>query len=227
MKRQHMKNNNGFTLIETTVAMLVMMVVGLGATSLFLYSVRYNSGASQRSVAMAIAQQRLEVLRGAEYDDAGLSFGTHAPETVVIAPSTTTYTQSGSAGSGQPSSVPLTAGNYVSAAGGQTLASVNTLAAVNVLAFARPTPRPTPTATPTPTTGGGGTSGAPAGSSFYQLQVAVVPFPIGTAVANATQKQITIRVTPVNGNSAGTWSNQNPVEVVFHRSLGAPGPYKE
>ena len=219
MKRQRM-NNNGFTLIETTIAMLVMMVVGLGATSLFLYSVRYNSGASQRSIAMAIAQQRLEVLRGAAYDDAGLSFGAHAPETVVIAPTTTTgYTQSGNAGSSQPNSAPAPASSYASATGGQTLAFVN------MLAFVPPTPMPTPT--PTPTTGGGVTSGAPAGSSFYRLQVQVVPFPIGTAVANATQKQITIRVTPVNGNGAGAWSNQNPVEVIFHRSLGAPGPYKQ
>jgi type II secretory pathway pseudopilin PulG len=225
MKHQRM-NNNGFTLIETTVAMLVMMVVGLGATSLFLYSVRYNSGAAQRSVAMAIAQQRLEILRGADYDDAGLSFGTHDPETIVMAPSTTTYTQSGSAGSGQPSGAPVAAGNYASAWGGQTLASVNTLGVISALALVRPTPRPT--ATPTPTTGGGGgTSNAPAGSSFYQLQVEVVPFPIGTAVANAKQKQITIQVFPLNGNGADAWSNQNPVEVIFHRSLGVPGPYKE
>src|SRR4028119_1840684 len=97
MKRQRM-NNKGFTLIETTVAMLVMMVVGLGATSVFLYAVRNNSGASQRSIAMAVAQQRLEVLRGADYGAAGLAFGTHPTETVVLAPTTTTgsYTQGSS-----------------------------------------------------------------------------------------------------------------------------------
>ena len=217
MKRQRMNNKNGFTLIETTVAMLVMMVVGLGATSLFLYSVRYNSGASQRSIAMAIAQQRLEVLRGADYDDAGLSFGTHDPETIVIAPTTTTYTQTGSTGSSiQPYAAPVNANSYATVTGGYPLAFVNALAFV---------PPSWPTPTPTPTTGG--TYGAPAGSSFYQLQVQVLPFPIGTPVANATQKQVTIRVTPINGNGNSAWSNLNPVQVVFHRSLGAPGPYKQ
>lgn len=224
MKRQRMNNKNGFTLIETTVAMLVMMVVGLGATSLFLYSVRYNSGASQRSIAMAVAQQRLEVLRGVDYDDPGISFGVHAPQTVVIAPSTTTYTQTGNAGSSQPSGAPFAVGSYAGLTGRHPLAFVT------LLAFAKP--KPTPMPTPTPTTGGGGgggggTYGAPAGSSFYQIQTEVVPFPIGTAVANATQKEITISVVPLNGNGDDAWSNQNPVQVVFRRSLGTPGPYKQ
>jgi type II secretory pathway pseudopilin PulG len=221
MKRQRMNNQNGFTLIETTVAMLVMMVVGLGATSLFLYSVRYNSGASQRSIAMAIAQQRLETLRSVDYDDAGLAFGMHDPETVTIAPTTTTYTQTGSAGSSQPSGEPVADNSYASLTGGYPLAFVN------MLAFAKP--RPTPMPTPTPTTGGGygGTYGAPAGSSFYQIQTEVEPFPIGIAAANATQKQVTISVVPLNGNGNESWANLDPVQVVFRRSLGAPGPYKQ
>lgn len=225
MKRQRMNNQNGFTLIETTVAMLVMMVVGLGATSLFLYSVRYNSGASQRSIAMAIAQQRLETLRSVDYNAAGLAFGMHDPETVVIAPTTTTYTQTGSnAGSSQPSGAPVAASTFASLTGGRPLAFVT------LLAFAKPRPTPMPTPTPTPTTGGGttgGTYGAPAGSSFYQIQTEVEPFPIGTAVANATQKEITISVVPLNGNDNDSWSNLNPVQIVFHRSLGTPGPYKQ
>ena len=218
MKRQRMNNQNGFTLIETTVAMLVMMVVGLGATSLFLYSVRYNSGASQRSIAMALAQQRLETLRSVDYDAAGRAFGMHAPETVVIAPTTTTYTQTGSAGSSQPSGEPFADNSYASLTGGYPLAFVN------MLAFVRP--RPTPMPTPTPTTGEG-TYGPPAGSSFYQLQTEVEPFPIGTAAANATQKEITISVVPLNGNGNDSWANLDPVQVVFRRSLGAPGPYKQ
>jgi type II secretory pathway pseudopilin PulG len=216
MKRQRMNSKNGFTLIETTVAMLVMMVVGLGATSLFLYSVRYNSGASQRSIAMAIAQQRLETLRSVDYDDDGLSFGMHDPETITIAPTTTTYTQTSSVLNSQPSGAPVAANSYASLTGGYPLAFVN------MLAFVRPTPMPTPT----PTTGGG-TYGTPAGSSFYQIQTEVVPFPIGTAVANATQKQITISVLPLSGTGNDSWANLNPVQVVFRRSLGAPGPYKQ
>jgi prepilin-type N-terminal cleavage/methylation domain-containing protein len=212
MKRQRM-NNKGFTLIETTVAMLVMLVVGLSATSLFLYSVRYNSGASQRSVAMAVAQQRLELLRGANYGDAGLSFGVHPVQTVVVSPSVTTgYTQTGSSsvggGDGQPFDAPA-------AASGSS-------------GIFNPYAPPTPTPTPTPATGGGSTTGsAPSGSNTFQVHTQVVPFPIGTAAASATQKRITIRVVPVNGNGNTAWSNQNPVEIVFHRSVGVPGPFKQ
>jgi type II secretory pathway pseudopilin PulG len=211
MKRQRM-NNQGFTLIETTVAMLVMMIVGLSATSLFLYSVRNNSGASQRSVAMAVAQQRLEVLRGTDYYATGLNFGTYGPETVVIAPATTTsYTQGSSIGGNQPYDVydaPVAAssssGNF------------------------NPNAPPTPTPTPTPTTGGGTTGGvAPSGSNTFQVQTEIVPFPIGVSAASARQKQITIRVVPINGDGNNSWANQNPVVVVFRRSIGTPGPYKQ
>jgi Tfp pilus assembly protein PilV len=167
MKRQ--RTNQGFTLIETTVAMVVMMIVGLGATSLFLYSARYNSGGTQRSTAMAIAQQRVEVLRGTDFSDASLAFGLATTENVVVTG---------------------TAVSYSDAAGGAA-----------------------PPA-------------APAGSIYFQLQTQVVPFPIGTAAAVATQKQITIRVVPVNGNGAASWDNLNPVEVVFRRSNVTPGPYK-
>ena len=166
MKRQRL--NRGFTLIETTVAMLVMMVVGLGATSLFLYSMRYNAGGTQRSTAMAIAQQRVEVLRGVDFTDARLDFGLNTTENVVVSGTVVTYSAQGAA-----------------------------LPAM------------------------------PAGSSFYQIQTQVVPFPIGTAAATATQKQITIRVVPINGNGNATWSNLSPIEVIFRRSLGAPGPYKQ
>jgi type II secretory pathway pseudopilin PulG len=204
MKRQRM-NNKGFTLIETTVAMLVMMIVGLSATSLFLYSVRYNSGASQRSVAMAVAQQRLELLRGTDYDDDDLDFGVRDPETVVINPATTTsYTQGSSVAGDQLFDAPAAAS---SSAGGFN-----------------PNAQPTPTPTP----GGGVTTGgsAPSGSNTFQILTEVVPFPIGVAAGTAKQKQITIRVVPVNGNGQNAWANQNPVVVIFRRSIGAPGPFK-
>lgn len=218
MKRQRM-NHNGFTLIETAIAMLVMMIVGLSATSLFLYSVRYNSGASQRSVAMAVAQQRLEVLRGVDYYDAGLSFGVQPTQTVVISPTTTTstYTQGGSFDGAQAYDAPVSASSFAGASNPK------------VNPYARPTPRPTasPTPSPTPGIGGGGANNAPAGSNTYQIQTQVVAFPIGVSEASATQKQITIRVVPVNGNGSDAWANQNPVEIVFRRSINTPGPYKQ
>jgi Tfp pilus assembly protein PilV len=58
------------------VALVVMMIVGLGAASLFMYAVRNNSGAADRAVAIAIAQQRMERLRGVVYTDASLDLVT-------------------------------------------------------------------------------------------------------------------------------------------------------
>ena len=70
------KSERGFTMIETVVSLVVMMIVGLGAASLFMYAVRNNSGAADRAVAVAIAQQRMERLRSVDYTDASLNIGT-------------------------------------------------------------------------------------------------------------------------------------------------------
>jgi Tfp pilus assembly protein PilV len=36
----------GFTIIETVVSMLIMMIAGFGAISLFMFSMNYNTGAT-------------------------------------------------------------------------------------------------------------------------------------------------------------------------------------
>lgn len=79
MSGTHRKSSGGergFTLIETVVSLVIMMIVGLGAASLFVYAVRNNSGAADRAVAIAIAQQRMERLRNVDFDDASLNAGT-------------------------------------------------------------------------------------------------------------------------------------------------------
>ena len=75
----------GFTLIETVVAMLVMMVAALAAASLFVYAVSANTGGSERAMAMAVAQQQVEQLRSVTYDDATLSVGTTTLPVATIA----------------------------------------------------------------------------------------------------------------------------------------------
>ncbi len=57
------KSARGFTLIETAIAMVVMMIAALGAASLFMYAMKYNSNAKDRELAMAVAQRRIERLR--------------------------------------------------------------------------------------------------------------------------------------------------------------------
>lgn len=62
-----LKGNQGFTLLETSVALVVMMVVGLGAASLFVYAVGANSTARDRELSMAVAQQQMERLRNTPF----------------------------------------------------------------------------------------------------------------------------------------------------------------
>jgi Tfp pilus assembly protein PilV len=71
---------SGFSLIETTIAMLLMLIVALGSASLFSFSIYNNSGGSDRAVSLALAQQAMEALRGATFNgtttDARLTAGT-------------------------------------------------------------------------------------------------------------------------------------------------------
>jgi Tfp pilus assembly protein PilV len=77
------KNERGFTLIETVVALVVMMVVGLAVASLFVYAVQNNLGGGERALAMAVAQQHLEQFRSVPFDDATLTAGTTTLPTVT------------------------------------------------------------------------------------------------------------------------------------------------
>jgi Tfp pilus assembly protein PilV len=53
----------GFTLLEAAIALVVLMVIGLGIASLFTYSISANVRADDRELAMAIAQKRMEWVR--------------------------------------------------------------------------------------------------------------------------------------------------------------------
>ena len=66
--RQKRRAEAGFTLFETTIAMVVMMIAALGAASVFSYSVNYNSGGSDRLVALALAQEQLERIRSGQFN---------------------------------------------------------------------------------------------------------------------------------------------------------------
>jgi Tfp pilus assembly protein PilV len=78
------KGEQGFTLLETSIALCIMMVVTLATGSLFVYAINYNSGAADRSAALAIAQQRMERLRKASFNDALLATAS-TTETVLNA----------------------------------------------------------------------------------------------------------------------------------------------
>jgi Tfp pilus assembly protein PilV len=89
MNSVHLNKNNagvshegGFTLLETTIALVVMMVMGLAVVSMFVYAISYNAGANDRALGLAIAQQRMERLRKTAFTDAALNAGT-VTETVT------------------------------------------------------------------------------------------------------------------------------------------------
>ena len=75
-KNKTAKGQGGFTLIETSIAMVVMMVGALACSSLFVFSIQNNVGGSERALSMGVAQQQLEQLRSVSYEDTTLNAGT-------------------------------------------------------------------------------------------------------------------------------------------------------
>ncbi len=57
------KSEAGFSLLETALTLVIMMIVGLGVASLFAYATNANSAAADREMASAVAQKRMEWLR--------------------------------------------------------------------------------------------------------------------------------------------------------------------
>lgn len=68
-KREDFAGADGFTLLETCIALLLMLIVSLGAASLFTVAAGNNSGAADRQLAMAVAQDRMERLRNVMFTD--------------------------------------------------------------------------------------------------------------------------------------------------------------
>ena len=81
--RQKQINERGFTMVETTIALVILMVALLGIASVFTYSTKYNSGASDRAIALVIAQQQMEQLRNVPFTSAELTATTPHTNTTV------------------------------------------------------------------------------------------------------------------------------------------------
>jgi Tfp pilus assembly protein PilV len=79
------EGQRGFTLAETAIAMLIMMVASVSVVSLFTYAIKYNAGAKDRELSMAVAQKRVEWLRSIPFDVTTRAVAYHYPDTATPA----------------------------------------------------------------------------------------------------------------------------------------------
>lgn len=88
MKIRAHKQDRGFTLIETCIAMVILMIVVCGILPLGVYAVKYNSAAAIRAGAVTAAQRKLEQLRAGSFNSCVSS-----SEVVTVGPTESqTYT---------------------------------------------------------------------------------------------------------------------------------------
>ena len=59
----------GFTLMETSIGLVLMMIVGLSAASLFSYAIGNNLRGSDRVESLAVAQEQMEQLRKTSFSN--------------------------------------------------------------------------------------------------------------------------------------------------------------
>lgn len=79
------RQERGFTLLETTSALLVMMIGGLGICAVFAYAIKNNTGSRDRAAALAVAQQQMEYFRNLTYLDPALTAAAATTTTVTSA----------------------------------------------------------------------------------------------------------------------------------------------
>ncbi|HEX2269819.1 MAG TPA: hypothetical protein VHH35_09800, partial [Pyrinomonadaceae bacterium] len=63
----------GFTLLETTISMVLMAIIGLGVAGLFAYAANNTSNTADREMATAVAQQTMEQLKSVAFTDSSLN----------------------------------------------------------------------------------------------------------------------------------------------------------
>jgi Tfp pilus assembly protein PilV len=81
----------GFTLLETSAALLVMMIGGLGICAVFAFAIKNNTGSRDRAVALAVAQQRMEQYRNLTFTDPALTATVATPNPVTVTSAGRTY----------------------------------------------------------------------------------------------------------------------------------------
>ena len=85
---------NGFSLVEVCVAMVIILVALLGVFFTFTYAITYNAGNNSRAQALAVLQEEVEKLRSYKFTpsvtDSQLQGGSHTP-VIVESPNGGTF----------------------------------------------------------------------------------------------------------------------------------------
>jgi|GEM_PF-1032659 len=76
----------GFTLIEATIALVILFIVVMGVFSAVTYATKFNRGNSQRSQALAVLQREIELLRSAKFTPSIMSYTTIHQHTEPVCP---------------------------------------------------------------------------------------------------------------------------------------------
>jgi Tfp pilus assembly protein PilV len=85
--RTNQKKNCGFTLLETCIALVFLMIVLTGVIPLCVYAIKYDSAAAIRAGAVTVAQRKLEQLRASPFTSC-----TSSTEDVTVGPTTGSQT---------------------------------------------------------------------------------------------------------------------------------------
>ena len=64
---ENRKDESGFSLVEVVIALMILLIAVLGVFATFTYATIYNGGNSQRSQALSVSQQQIELLRSAKF----------------------------------------------------------------------------------------------------------------------------------------------------------------
>jgi prepilin-type N-terminal cleavage/methylation domain-containing protein len=74
------ESNDGFTLIEVLMALVLIGVSVLAAAPMFMYAIEGNAAGADLGSAGAVAVERMEELRGEDYEDLALGGSLDANE---------------------------------------------------------------------------------------------------------------------------------------------------
>ena len=67
----------GFTLLELMIALSILMVVLLCSANMLIVSIKYNTMSTEQSTAARLAKNKIDDLRGGDYNQTGLNIGGH------------------------------------------------------------------------------------------------------------------------------------------------------